>query len=167
NATDVLIACVENVNSGEQYSFLSAEECRRYLESQAPCIAYAHNGNGFDVFGLVSKRELYEARKVASGTKVFEYEINGVKYRDTKHLIPMRLSQVARSVDMEKGETPQEYIDGTVTNITQEAIDYCLLDVKILAAAIRRLHQLYADLVGVDKSTIQLPLTTASIAYRV
>jgi len=167
NATDVLIACVENVNTGEQHSFLSAEECRRYLESQAPCIAYAHNGNGFDVFGLVSKRELYEARKVASGTKVFEYEVNGVKYRDTKHLIPMRLSQVARSVDMEKGETPQEYIDGTVTNITQEAIDYCLLDVKILAAAIRRLHQLYADLVGVDKSTIQLPLTTASMAYRV
>ena len=170
NATEALIACVENINSGEQHSFYgdnAAEECREFLEANAPCIAWAHNGNSFDVFGLVSKRELYEAKKIASGTKVFEYEINGVKYRDTRHLIPLKLSQVARSVDMEKGETPQEYIDGTVTTITQEAIDYCLLDVKILAAAIRRLHQLYADLVGVDKSTIQLPLTTASIAYRV
>ena len=167
DATQVLIVCCENVNTGEQSTFLDASEFRAYLEGNAPCVAYAHNGSGFDVFGIVSKDELYAAPKVASGTKVFEYEVNGVKYRDTKHLLPLRLSQVARSVSMEKGETPQEYIDGTVTEITQEAIDYCLLDVKILAAAIRRLHQLYAHLLGVEASTIQLPLTTASMAYRI
>ena len=122
-------------------------EFREFLEERAPCIAYAHNGSSFDVLGILSERELYEAKKVASGTKVFEYKVNGVMYRDSKHLIPLPLSKVAKSVDMEKGITPQEYIDGTVTEITQEAIDYCLLDVRILSAALRRLKELYADLI--------------------
>ncbi len=75
NATDVLIACVENINSGEQHSFYgdnAAEECRDFLEANAPCIAYAHNGNSFDIFGLLNIQELYEAKKMAPGTKVFE-----------------------------------------------------------------------------------------------
>jgi len=93
--------------------------------------------------------------------------VNGVMYRDSKHLIPLPLSKVAKSVDMEKGITPQEYIDGTVTEITQEAIDYCLLDVRILSSALRRLKELYADLINRNVNEIELPYTTASMAYRI
>jgi hypothetical protein len=167
DATQVLIICAENVNSGEQYTFFDVSEFREFLESKAPCVAYAHNGSSFDVLGILSEMELYSAQKVAAGTKVFEYKVNGVMYRDSKHLIPLPLSKVAKSVNMEKGITPQEYIDGTVTEITQEAIDYCLLDVKILSAALRRLKELYAELVGMDKNDIEMPYTTASMAYRV
>jgi len=167
NATDPVFGCVTLVETGEEHTFESLPDLRSFLESHAPAIAYAHNGNRFDCHSIFSKRELYQAEKVAAGTRVFEYEVSGVKYRDTKHLLPLRLAQVARSVSMEKGITPQEYIDGTVTEITPEAIEYCLMDVRILAAAIRRLHLLYAALVDQPVGAIQLPLTTASMAYRI
>jgi len=167
DATQVLIICWENVATGEQYTAFSVSEFREFLEERAPCIAYAHNGSSFDVLGILTERELYEAEKVAAGTKVFEYKVNGVMYRDSKHLIPLPLSKVAKSVDMEKGITPQEYIDGTVTEITQEAIEYCLLDVRILSSALRRLKELYADLINRNVNEIELPYTTASMAYRI
>ena len=167
NAKRFVFAVIENVATGEQYVFHSIQETRRFFEDNAPCVCYAHNGSGFDNYSLYSTEELYSARKTASGTKVFEYEINGVKLRDTKHLLPMRLAQLAKSVSMEKGETPEAYIKGTPREVTQQDIDYCRMDVAILAAAIRRLRQLYGELVGRPGNELELPLTTASMAYRV
>ena len=168
NATKFAFAVTENVSTGEQLVFYTPREVRVYFEENAPCIVYAHNGSGFDHYSLFSKQELYEAKKSASGTKVFEYEINEVKYRDTKHLLPMRLSQLARSVSMEKGITPEAYIKGEEREITEEDIEYCRLDVRILSAAIRRVKELYSELIGQPNNPrLILPLTTASMAYRI
>jgi hypothetical protein len=68
---------------------------------------------------------------------------------------------------MAKGITPQEYIDGTVTEVTQEAIDYCYLDCEILVAFLNRLRLLYAELLRMPVEQVTLPLTAASMAYRI
>ena len=167
DATAFAFACTRIVSTGEQRVFFTVEALREYLESLAPCIAYAHNSARYDTFCLFSAREMYNAKKVANGTRIFELEVNGVKYRDSKHLLPMSLDGVAKSVEMAKGITPEAYIKGEPREITQEDIDYCHLDCEILAAALIRLKKLYGDLCGVPHETISLPLTCASMAYRV
>lgn len=167
DARKFVFGCVINIGTGERYHSSDLVSFREYIESCSPCIAYAHNGSKYDLYGLYSQDSLYQCKKVSTGTRVFEYEINGVKYRDSRHLFPMNLNSVAKSVGMSKGITPQEYIDGNVTEITQEAIDYCYLDCEIIVALINRLRTLYADLLGLPVSSVALPLTTASMSYRI
>ena len=167
DATALAFACTNVVSTGEEHVFYDRETLRTYLESMAPCVAYAHNGNRYDVFSLFTAEELYNAPKVANGTRIFELEVNGVKYRDSKHLLPLPLSKIAVSVGMEKGETPQAYIDGTPRPITEEDIEYCKMDCRILVAVLKRLNRLYAELCGVAPGSVQLPLTVASMAYRI
>ena len=186
DATAFAFGCTHNVNTGEERVFFSKEALRDFLESEAPCIVYAHNGSRYDTLALYTPLELYNARKVASGTRIFELEpryfvskdgsrvsggdgewVNsGVKYRDSKHLLSLPLSDIAVSVGMEKGITPQAFIDGTPRGITEQDIEYCHLDNRILAAVLKRLRILYANLCGVNPESIQLPLTVASMAYR-
>ena len=42
-----------------------------------------------------------------------------------------------------------------------------MMDVEILAVALQRFRELYARLCGVEPASIELPLTTASAAYRI
>jgi len=167
NAPAFAFGCVVNVETGAEHTFHDASELRRFFEDNAPCRCFAHNGNRYDCFSILSKREAYEAKKLSADTRVFEYEVSGVKYVDTKHLIPLRLAQIAESVSMAKGETPQAFIKATPRVITDKDIEYCLMDCRILAAVINRLHLLFATLVGVSKNEVSLPLTTASMAYRI
>jgi len=167
DATKFVLGCAVNVGTGERYHSLDRLEFREFLESQAPCIAYGHNAMKYDLLGLYSKDELYEADKVSSGTRVFEFRIGNVRYRDSTHLMPVSLAKVATSVGMEKGHTPQEYIDGTVTEVSDEAISYCYLDCEILVAFLNRLRLLYAERVGLPVEQVALPLTAASMAYRI
>ena len=124
DATAFAFGCTRIVSTGEQRVFFTTESLREYLESLAPCIAYAHNSARYDTFCLFSAREMYNAKKVANGTRIFELEVNGVKYRDSKHLLPMSLDGVAKSVEMAKGITPEAYIKGEPREITPEDIDY-------------------------------------------
>ena len=177
DASALAFGCFHNVSTGEERTFFTVEAMREFIEGEAPCIVYGHNSSRFDTVALYSPTELYNARKVATGTRIFELEprylidgewVNsGVKYRDSKHLLSIPLSKIAVSIGMEKGITPQAYIDGTPRPITDEDIEYCLLDCRILAAVLKRLRILYANLCGVNPQSIQLPLTVASMAYRV
>ena len=173
DARKLVLANAINIGTGERYHAFSGKEFREFLEAKAvesptgTIIAYAHNGAKYDLLGLYDRDELYDCEKVSSGTRVFEFLINGIKYRDTRHLIPVALDSVAKSVGMRKGETPQEYIDGTVTEVTQEAIDYCYLDCEILVAFLNRLRVLYAELLNLPVEQVSLPLTAASMAYRI
>ena len=176
DASAFAFGCTHNVNTGEERVFFTKEALREFLESEAPCIVYAHNGSRYDTLALYTPRELYNARKVASGTRIFELEpryligdewVNsGVKYRDSRHLLSLPLSDIAVSVGMAKGITPQAFIDGPPRGITEQDIEYCHLDNRILAAVLKRLRILYANLCGVNPESIQLPLTVASMAYR-
>jgi len=122
---------------------------------------------GFDVFSLLDIEEAYQARKIASGTNIYEIRHNKVKYRDSKHLFPLKLSQLGDSFNMPKGETPIDFIEGNEREINDLDIEYCKRDTRILARAIIELHDFYAENVGKTRQTTALPLTIASIAYRI
>lgn len=170
NASKARLWCGQVVQTGEQYHTTDRQEFIDWLESKAPCYAYAHNGLRFDVFSVVSRSEAYFSEKITSGSKLFQLEHNGVKHRDSRNLFPLSLAQLAKSVGMEKGITPQKFIDGgpiSPADIDEDDIRYCMMDVEILAVALQRFRQLYGQLCGVDPNTIELPLTTASAAYRI
>ena len=167
DARNFAFACVIDVATGEEWTFHSATEAREHFESLAPCIVYAHNQFGFDAFSIMSKQEALEAKKVAMGTNIYELTLNKVRYRDTKHLVPMRLSDLGDALGFPKGETPEDYITGNRREVTEEAIEYCLQDCRILVRAINDLEQNVAEWIGRPVAEVALPLTTASLAYRV
>jgi len=167
DARNFAFACVIDVATGEEWTFHSATEAREHFESLAPCIVYAHNQFGFDAFSIMDKQEALEAKKVAMGTNIYELTLNKVRYRDTKHLFPMRLSDLGDALGFPKGETPEDYITGNRREVTEEDIEYCLQDCRILVRAINDLEQNVAEWIGRPVAEVALPLTTASLAYRV
>ena len=170
NATQPIFGACIKMETGEESVFSCMESMRHHFEANAPCVAWAHNGSKFDIFGLLNKEECYESKKVLGGTTIYELELNGVLYRDSKHLLDLPLSKLAKSVGMEKGITPKGFIDGSITEfsqVTKEEVEYCLMDVRILAVALKRIKEIYASLLSVKPQDIELPLTIASLAYRV
>ena len=170
NATDPIFGACIKMETNEEWVFSCMKSMRKHFEAHTPCVAWAHNGSKFDIFGLLNKEECYESKKILGGTVIYELELNGVLYRDSKHLLNLPLSKLAKSVGMEKGITPKGFIDGTITDfeqVTEAEVEYCLMDVRILAVALKRLHVIYASLLSTHTKEIELPLTIASLAYRV
>ncbi len=167
NSQAYAFGCSRNINTGEEEVFNSPEEARSHFEENAPCIVYAHNSFGFDLFSILNLEEAYQARKIAQGTNIYEIRHNKVKYRDSKHLFPMKLSALGNSFKMPKGETPIDFIEANKREITQQDIDYCLLDCRILARGIIDIHDFYASSMGMSRHDTALPLTIASISYRI
>ena len=155
------------VETGEEKIFFKPEDARAYFESEAPCVVYAHNQFGFDLWSIVSKQQALEAKKIAAGTNLYEITINRVRYRDTKHLFPLRLGQLGAALGFPKGETPEDYITGNRRKITKEDIEYCVQDCRILVKALKDLETNVAEWVGKPVNQVALPLTTASLAYRI
>lgn len=139
---------------------------RDSLEAYAPCIVYAHNAFGFDLWAFYTRDEIKQSVKLWKGTKLLMVRVNKVEWRDSKDLMQMRLSDIGDALGMPKGETPIEYILGTVEEVRQEDIDYCVLDCRILLSALLMLRDQYQDWCGADYP-VDLPLTIASLAYRV
>ena len=67
---------------------------------------------------------------------------------------------------MPKGETPIDFIQGNEREINNLDIEYCLRDCRILGRALIELHDFYAENMGKTRETTALPLTIASISYR-
>ena len=167
NASAYAFSTAIEINTGEEIVFHDPQLARSHFEENSPCIVYAHNSFGFDLFSILNIEEAYQARKIASGTNIYEIRHNGVKYRDSKHLFPLKLSQLGDSFNMPKGETPIDFIEANVREITDLDIEYCLRDCRILARGIVEMHNFYAENMGTTRHEIGLPLTIASIAYRI
>ncbi len=167
NASAYAFSAAIEINSGEEFVFRDPQMARSHFEENAPCIVYAHNSFGFDLFSILNIEEAYQARKIASGTNIYEIRHQGVKYRDSKHLFPLKLSQLGDSFNMPKGETPIDFIEANVREINDLDIEYCLRDCRILARAIIELHDFYAERMGKTRHETALPLTIASISYRI
>ena len=167
DARNFAFACVIDVATGEEWTFHTAKEARAHFESLAPCIVYAHNQFGFDAFSIMGKMEALESKKIAMGTNIYELTLNRVRYRDTKHLFPMRLAQLGDALGFPKGETPEDYITGNRREVTQEDVDYCLQDCRILVRAINDLESSVSEWIDRPVEQVCLPLTTASLSYRV
>ena len=137
------------------------------LEGFAPAVVYAHNAFGFDAWAFYNKLEVKDAQKLWKGSKLLSFKIAGIEWRDSTDLMAMRLGQIGDSLGLPKGETPEEYILGTVEKVTQEHIDYCVLDCEILRQSLLGLESEFAGWCGKPAGSVQLPRTAASMAYRV
>ena len=154
----------------DEYLFNTGEEMLEWVDRLPKSfhhIFYAHNGNAFDIYALFDAHQLADMKKLANPSTVFSFEYRkNVIFRDSRHLLSAPLSAYGA-----KGITPKKFIDsndpdfGNRDSITTEDVDYCRLDVVILREAIMTLRSLYRDWCG--KSDADLPLTAASMAYRV
>jgi len=137
------------------------------LDEEIKHIFFAHNGNKFDIYALFEAFELRDMQKIAGSTVVYEFKYSkSVWFRDSMTLLNAPLSTYGA-----KGETPDKFINednpdfGNMDSITKEDIDYCILDVDILRDAIINLRILYRE--WTKNPLADLPLTSASLAYRV
>lgn len=162
--------------------------------------AYAHNGWGFDWLICFSALQIKNMEKVQRKGRILQGKIvipaqnneqktKHMKLRDSSHLMPTSISALGDSLGMPKGITPIEMKQGTVFNCpcckTYTDIkknhkdkaklweDYCVLDVKILKAAVENTNKVYNEVnAKVDENgnkiitKLALPITAASIAYR-
>lgn len=167
--------CVSDLSGNVREVFYDPVNMRAWLEEQAKesnIVVYAHNGHRYDYLSIMTAEEIATSKKVMVGTKVIEITLNGVKYRDSISCLPMSISKMGDAFKLPKGITPQAYIDGTPRTITQEDIDYCWLDVDIMRRGISELLKSYHEWCGVQiadptQAIFDLPLTAASLAYRV
>lgn len=153
----------DSESSAGDYMF----EWLKTLDEDIRHIFYAHNGNKFDIYALFEAYELRDMEKLGGGSTIYEFKMNkSVWFRDSYHLLNAPLSSYGA-----KGVTPQKFIDEehpdfeNMDSITQEDIDYCILDVDILRDAIVNLRKEYRE--WTETPTADLPMTSASLAYRV
>lgn len=166
DAGNYVFGVTMHMGTGEHWVFTDPISQRDHFEEFAPAIVFAHNAFGFDYWAFYNKEETKQATKMWKGSKLLSVNVNKIEWRDSKDLMPMRLSDIGDSLNMPKGITPEEYILGTVTEVTQEHIDYCVLDCRILVEALNLLEIEFAEWCGVPPGSIDLPRTVASLAYR-
>jgi len=86
DATAFAFGCVHQVSTGEERTFFTKEALREYLESEAPCIVYAHNSSKYDTLCLFSTDELYNADKIANGTRIYQSLVNATRARPSRRV---------------------------------------------------------------------------------
>ena len=154
----------------EEYIFNSPQEMRDWVDNLPKTkkhIFYAHNSSKFDTLALYTADEIADSPKVMAGSVIYTLRPKKhLEFRDSWHILSARLKAYGA-----KGITPQKFIDenhedfGNWDSITEEDIEYCRQDVKILKEAIVTMREAYRDWVGHDSA--DLPLTSASLAFRV
>jgi len=166
DAGEYMFGVMMNMDTGDYWVHMDPVALRDQLEASQPAVVYAHNAFGFDFWAFYNKDEVKQAPKMWKGSRLLSVKINNVEWRDSKDLMPMRLASIGDALGMPKGQTPEEYILGTVTEVTQEHIDYCVLDCRILVAALNGLEAEFATWCGLTAGSVELPRTVASMAYR-
>jgi hypothetical protein len=167
--------CISSLDGTKREIFHTAPSMRLWLEEQAKngeVIVYAHNGHRYDYLSMFDAEEIATSSKVMVGTKLLELSVAGVKYRDSLAVLPMSVSKMGDAFNLPKGETPQAYMDAARRDITEQDIIYCWRDVDIIRAAMSSLWVEYHSWLGhpidsIDDVVFALPLTGASMAYRV
>ena len=165
DATKLAVGVIGDVDSGVRRVFYTKEGYRLLLEEMRgdKTVVYAHNGWRFDYLGLYDILEIKNAKKIDKRGRIILAIIDEVELRDFAALVPLSLSQLGG-----KGETPLKFLKGLEEEgVDKQDIAYCIRDCDVLAAAIRELEGLYAEWCGFKKGRLDLPLTAASMAYRV
>ena len=181
DARKLAFGVVQNVDTLEQYVFYTFEDCKQWIqekrieymeingisEKDARVLVYAHNGWKYDYLGLFTIDEIKQADKIDSKGRILVATIDNIEYRDYKTLVQVSLSKIGEALGYPKGFTPMKFRIGDESQgITQEDIDYCIQDCRILSEAIKSLEATYKEWTN-SPHDLELPLTTASMAYRV
>ena len=167
NAGNYVFGVLMDMDTGEHWVHRNPLALRSQLEGFAPAVCYAHNAFGFDAWAFYNKMEVKNAQKLWKGSKLLSFKVEGIEWRDSTDLMAMRLGSIGDALGFPKGITPEEYILGTVTEVKQEDIDYCVQDCEILRQALLQLERSFGEWCGKAPGTTQLPRTAASLAYRV
>ena len=154
----------------EEWIFSSAEHMREWIDtlpSTKKHVFYAHNSHKFDTLALYTAEEIIDSPKCMAGSTIYTLQPRkNLEFRDSMHILSAPLASYGA-----KGITPEKFIDednpgfGDVLSITDIDLDYCRLDVDILRDAIITMREAYRD--WTKKEDADLPLTAASLAYRV
>ena len=108
--------------------------------------------------------EIKQADKIDSKGRILVATIDNIEYRDYKTLVQVSLSKIGEALGYPKGKTPMKYMIGDESQgITQDDIDYCIQDCRILSEAIKSLEATYKEWTN-SPHDLELPLTTASMA---
>ena len=181
DARKLAFGVIQNVDTLEQYVFYSFSDCKQWIqekrkeymeinginEKDARVLVYAHNGWKYDYLGLFTINEIKQADKIDSKGRILVATIDNIEYRDYKTLVQVSLSKIGEALGYPKGFTPMKFRIGDESQgITQEDIDYCIQDCRILSEAIKSLEATYKEWTN-SPHDLELPLTTASMAYRV
>ena len=181
DARKLAFGVIQNVETLEQYVFYDYADGKRFLqqkrleymeahgitEKDARVLVYAHNGWKYDYLGFFTINQIKQADKIDSKGRILVATIDGIEYRDYKTLVQVSLSKIGETLGFPKGFTPMKFRIGDESQgITQEDIDYCVQDCRILSEAIKSLEATYKEWTG-SSDDLELPLTTASMAYRV
>ena len=181
DARKLAFGVIQNVDTLEQYVFYDYEDVKKwiqqkrkeyqetngYTDKETNVSVYAHNGHKYDFLGMFSIQELKQAEKVDIKGRILVATIEKVKYLDFKTLVPLPLSQIGEAMGYPKGITPMKFRIGDESEgITQEDIDYCITDCRILSEAIKSLETTFKEWCDLPND-LSLPLTSASMAYKV
>ena len=148
----------------EMFNFMISRKFKGY-------IWFAHNIN-YDLSGLLGNYLLKENfnvllgnGRVINGTYQKEYG-NGKNYkiyfRDSMNFFNVKLETLGKSLGYNKLETPDKFIVGKETEITEEDINYCIRDTEIVLKAVNSFSDMLYNLWGVNMAT-----TIAGTALRV
>lgn len=128
---------------------------------------FAHNGNRFDIYSLFEAEEIVTAKKFSNGSRIFYIKfLPHIEFRDSKHLLSAPLKAFGA-----KGITPMKFIDpehpeyGNFDAMTDEDVEYCVQDCRVLVDALKQFRGDYRSIV--DYEMADLPLTAASTARQV
>lgn len=154
----------------KEWLFHSHEHMRSWIDTLPKGfnhIFYAHNSHKFDTLAIYTAEEIIDSRKCMAGSTIYTLQpAKHLEFRDSKHILVAPLAAYGA-----KGVTPQKFINeddkdfGNILSITDEDLDYCRLDVDILREAIVTMRASFQEWTG--KANADLPLTAASLAYRV
>ena len=124
-------------------SFTDISEFRAFLASGATrgYYVFAHNGGRYDYIALFGNY----LRQNPNALIMSKNKFIALKVRENRHvrtfgdfmnLIPSSLDSIGKALGVPKGKTPQKFIDGDRSQgITQDDIEYCLQDCKVLWTA--------------------------------
>tara|TARA_B100001173_G_scaffold130307_2_gene113066 strand:- start:492 stop:2363 length:1872 start_codon:yes stop_codon:yes gene_type:complete len=181
DARKLAFGVIQNVDTLEQYVFYEFQDGKDWLqekrkeymeingisEKDARVLVYGQNSWKFDYLGLFTIDEIKQADKIDSKGRILVATIDNIEYRDYKTLVQVSLSKIGEVLGYPKGVTPMKFRIGDESQgITQEDIDYCIQDCRILSEAIKSLEATYKEWTN-SSHDLELPLTTASMAYRV
>ena len=157
-------------NIPDEWIFSSWEKMRDWIDTLPSTfnhIFYAHNSHKYDSLSIYTAEEIIDMPKCMAGNTIYTLQPKpNLEFRDSMHILSAPLAAYGA-----KGITPKKFIDeddpdfGNQLAITNEDLDYCRLDVDILKESILTMREAYRDWVG--KEDADLPLTAASLAYRV
>jgi len=100
-------------------------------------IVFAHNAE-FDLSVLYDIIYAFDKEAIFNGK--FICATNGnCRFADSLNLLPASVKNIGLMSGSEKMDLEQEYIDGEVKQVTQEMIDYCMQDCRIVYNALMEL----------------------------